>query len=162
MEEPKKLVSSLEQRLRKFGPQLSILQNLAAEKNEERNCILKMRKWRFRSFPTVPSEQNSLKVEVQFLVLHFHFPNFIFSIKTIQFLEHIWQSKKLTLEVKPHEDILECSYQDHQIQQKILLILEKKISSIRQFLQVLQQFYSYRINVKKFFLTIVQKNFKWL
>ena len=58
-----------------------------------------------------------------------------------EFREHIRLSKKITREIKVHEDInMECSNPDHWIQQKILPILDYKNSSIRQLFQVLQLF----------------------
>ena len=69
-----------------------------------------------------------------------------------EFREHIRLSKKITREIKVHEDInMECSNPDHWIQQKILPILDYKNSSIRQLFQVLWPFKVFKDNCPKLF-----------
>merc|ERR1712237_305211 len=87
---------------------------------------------RYSTFRANPAKTGGLIFVSLILFPKLHFL-YSASLKDTYFFEHIWLSKKITCEIKVHEDInMECSNPDHWIQHKILPVLDYKNSSVRQ------------------------------
>ena len=103
----------------------------------------------YSTFRANPAKTGGLIFVTLILFPKLHFLYFVY-LKDNLFLEHIWLSKKITCEIKVHEDInVECFNPDHWIQQKTLPILDYKNSLIRQLFQVLQLFHVFKDNCLK-------------